>query len=487
MAKDGKKAAIVGGAVAVGIGIALLITGRKPSNGEPPPPPPPGLANLYGVVVDSITSEPISGVTVKLLAIETTTNTAGYYLFSDLELGHQTVIFEKEGYVSDLGDIELLEGNNELNFALESLTPPPPPFEGFSLMITNPPAGTTYWAIEQGIFSLNEAAWWTVTPAPWHIHIVFLNSSYECPSGDPGCEGVECYFAPEDGHHYLLDVSTCQKTENPNPPSGPPPEPTDPSVVSVNIPPTQAGGGFTPRIQLYLPDPGGTSYMFTMSIQGKAFRTVEFLPPAFIGHLQDSSQYQPLDNPDGLYEIAGCLVYVGEWPEGGYTFAECPAACGNHSCGEEGDAWLPPGVYPVSASIRTSHVFMSEGEMYYTVPQFNYDLGEIGVLVVEQGAWLEISNFSYPSSVREGGSVTLAVDVTNSGSVAATPEVQFRTGYVEEGGGYSHSETATVNPGQTKRVSWTFSMPRDCPFNSFRVYVEIEGVGELRGKVNVLD
>ncbi|GAJ18834.1 unnamed protein product, partial [marine sediment metagenome] len=53
--------------------------------------------------------------------------------------------------------------------------------------------------------------------------------------------------------------------------------------------------------------------------------------------------------------------------------------------GREGDAWLPPGVYPITGSMRTSHVFKSGGEIYYTVPQFSYDFGEIGVLIVEPG------------------------------------------------------------------------------------------------------
>ncbi|GAI62920.1 unnamed protein product, partial [marine sediment metagenome] len=119
-------------------------------------------------------------------------------------------------------------------------------FAGFSLMIKNPPAGTVYWATEKGLFKLSEAAWWLETPAPWDIHIVFLNASYECPSGDPGCEGVECSFAPEDGHHYLIDCSTCQITENPTPPPGPPPVPTEPGIVSVNIPSAKACGGFMP-------------------------------------------------------------------------------------------------------------------------------------------------------------------------------------------------------------------------------------------------
>jgi len=369
--------------------------------------------------------------------------------------------------------------------------PEVPPFAGFSLMITNPPEGTAYWGVEQGLFSLGEAAWWTEAPASVTLQIYFLDANYECPIGDPDCEGIEVSFRPQDGQHYLVDCATGEVMENPTPPAGPPPPPTEPSLISADIPPTKVGEGFMPKITLYLPDQKATSYRFTMGIKDWGdFRTVEFLPSDFIPYLEDPEQYRPLNNPEGVYEITGCLTYIGEWPEGYWTFDECLPICSVRrggrpgSCGRSG-TWLPPGDYSVTGRIRTNHVFKSGTEIYYTVPQAVYDLGVIGILTVEPGVWLELSNFRYPSYVAEGELVTLSVDVTNRGTEPAVAEVNFRTGYVTEGGGYTHSEVASVSPGETTTVSWTFQMPLDCPFTGFAVYVEIEGVGQLRGRVEV--
>ncbi len=63
-----------------------------------PPTPPPGKANLYGVVSDAVTGEPISGVLVTLNGIETLTDAGGNYIFEDLDPGEYALQFSKEGY-----------------------------------------------------------------------------------------------------------------------------------------------------------------------------------------------------------------------------------------------------------------------------------------------------------------------------------------------------------------------------------------------------
>lgn len=59
---------------------------------------PPGFANLYGVVTDAVTGEPISGVLVSLSGMETLTGSAGDYIFEDLEPGEYVLQFSKSGY-----------------------------------------------------------------------------------------------------------------------------------------------------------------------------------------------------------------------------------------------------------------------------------------------------------------------------------------------------------------------------------------------------
>lgn len=63
-----------------------------------PPTPPPGRANLYGVVTDAITGNPLDGVLVSLNGLEVYTDTSGSYIFEDLHPGAYTLQFSKEGY-----------------------------------------------------------------------------------------------------------------------------------------------------------------------------------------------------------------------------------------------------------------------------------------------------------------------------------------------------------------------------------------------------
>jgi len=91
-----KRVAIIGGAALAVGGLTYLLT-RK-AKAAPPPPPTPGLANLYGVVIDSKTGKPIPSVLVTLNGLETYTDANGNYAFLDITPGTYVVTFSKEGY-----------------------------------------------------------------------------------------------------------------------------------------------------------------------------------------------------------------------------------------------------------------------------------------------------------------------------------------------------------------------------------------------------
>ncbi len=63
-----------------------------------PPTPPPGRANLYGVVTDAVTGNPIDGVLASLNGLEVYTDASGSYIFEDLDPGEYLLQFSKEGY-----------------------------------------------------------------------------------------------------------------------------------------------------------------------------------------------------------------------------------------------------------------------------------------------------------------------------------------------------------------------------------------------------
>ncbi len=97
MAEEEKRispAVVIGGlglGLVAAVGIAALAMAA-------PPAPPPGKANLYGVVTDAVTGEPISGVLVSLNGLEVYTNAAGNYILEDLDPGEYLLQFSKEGY-----------------------------------------------------------------------------------------------------------------------------------------------------------------------------------------------------------------------------------------------------------------------------------------------------------------------------------------------------------------------------------------------------
>ncbi len=85
---------LIGGAAAAAAVALYLATRAKAA----PEPPPPGLANLYGVVTDAQTGNPISGVLVALDGMQTNTDSGGNYTFTNLDPGGYVLQFSKGGY-----------------------------------------------------------------------------------------------------------------------------------------------------------------------------------------------------------------------------------------------------------------------------------------------------------------------------------------------------------------------------------------------------
>ena len=61
-------------------------------------PVAPAVANLYGVVKDADTGQPIQGVMVTIAGLVAYTNASGQYAFEGLAPGAYTVEFSKAGY-----------------------------------------------------------------------------------------------------------------------------------------------------------------------------------------------------------------------------------------------------------------------------------------------------------------------------------------------------------------------------------------------------
>jgi len=76
LVKDGRKAAIGIGVAGIVVGGILYATSRE----KKPPAPPPELANIYGVVTNADTGEPIAGADVIVAPpMIVSTDADGYY------------------------------------------------------------------------------------------------------------------------------------------------------------------------------------------------------------------------------------------------------------------------------------------------------------------------------------------------------------------------------------------------------------------------
>ncbi|MCX7796952.1 MAG: carboxypeptidase-like regulatory domain-containing protein, partial [bacterium] len=76
--------------------------------------------SISGNVVDATTGSPISGATVRVGSISTTTGTNGNYKLQNVPAGVQTVTAEKSGYISDSQQVLVVGGQEttNVNFAL---------------------------------------------------------------------------------------------------------------------------------------------------------------------------------------------------------------------------------------------------------------------------------------------------------------------------------------------------------------------------------
>ena len=116
MVKDGRKAAIGIGVAGIVVGGVLYAASREKK--------PPGLANIYGVVTNVDTGEPIAGADVIVASpMIVSTDADGYYEVLGLETGTYHIRIEKEGYEMTSRDITLYEGDNKLNVQMTPIAP----------------------------------------------------------------------------------------------------------------------------------------------------------------------------------------------------------------------------------------------------------------------------------------------------------------------------------------------------------------------------
>jgi hypothetical protein len=113
-------------------GTVSLVEGNNPLDFSLTPlaPPPSGQANLGGTVTDKTTGQPISGVIVSILgtSLSLMTDSNGFYKFT-LPVGGYVVTAEVDGYETGTQGIQVIEGDNTLNFSLAPVGqyPPTPP------------------------------------------------------------------------------------------------------------------------------------------------------------------------------------------------------------------------------------------------------------------------------------------------------------------------------------------------------------------------
>ncbi len=265
----------------------------------------------------------------------------------------------------------------------------PPAFTGFSLMIENPVAGAAYWLADfpysaytgkTDLLPVDRAGWITQeAPGMDYIRIQFVDSNYQCPEGDPNCEGLIFYCFFEDGHHYILDCATGELRENPSPPIPPEePLPDEPQILDVDIPAVQSGAGFDIAATAFLPKPLGAHQSWFVSFRtggsgnddpASTLGMTQFLAPEVHSQITDpalAEQFIPLDAANHEYSFIteALAVYLAS---------------------QNNLVPLPPGSYPVKVIAQYSHASWYPGEgqgLGFTLPQKTFDLGEVGVLEV---------------------------------------------------------------------------------------------------------
>lgn len=123
---------VIAGGFGLALAGALVVYAIARAVPGVPPEPPPGLANLYGIITDAETGEPIAGVQGTVYQdydthtkdYDFTTNFSGYYQILDMlvEVDVTKMVVYANGYKPHTDeDLPIAEGNNELNIEMVSL------------------------------------------------------------------------------------------------------------------------------------------------------------------------------------------------------------------------------------------------------------------------------------------------------------------------------------------------------------------------------
>jgi hypothetical protein len=121
---------VIAGGFGLALAGALVVYAIARAVPGVPPEPPPGLANLYGIITDAETGEPIAGVQgtvyqdydTETESCDFTTNSRGYYEIRNLlvEVDVTKMVIYADGYVTYTNEnVPIAEGNNELNIQME--------------------------------------------------------------------------------------------------------------------------------------------------------------------------------------------------------------------------------------------------------------------------------------------------------------------------------------------------------------------------------
>ena len=123
---------VIAGGLGLALAGALVVYAIARAAPGVPPEPPPGLANLYGIITDAETGEPIAGADITVYQdydtdtseYHATTDGQGYYQILDMlvEVDVTQMVVYANGYKPHTDeDLPIAEGNNELNIEMVSL------------------------------------------------------------------------------------------------------------------------------------------------------------------------------------------------------------------------------------------------------------------------------------------------------------------------------------------------------------------------------
>lgn len=146
-----------------------------------PPTPTPSLANLYGVVTNAVTNQPIAAATVSIMYtdIGTTTDQSGHFEFLNLPIGVYVISVEASGYESFMVNVTVTEGDSSLHIKLDPVVAPPPTQTGIMKLRVR--------TVGDGVES--EVTFANLTGRAWRLNIpnadFFYVNAYSSPLG-PG-------------------------------------------------------------------------------------------------------------------------------------------------------------------------------------------------------------------------------------------------------------------------------------------------------------